>query len=205
MKELAAKRVSEWDSKHAEFRCLDEHERYRSTVFSVHTGRYVSPAGAVFERDILHHPGAVGVVPLLRLENGKLGVVLLRQYRPATGTWVLEIPAGLRDVSGEDPARTAARELEEETGYRAGALEQLFCAYVSPGISDEEVIVYMATGLERASALPQGPEEAYARSCVLALDEAIKSALSNEVVDLKTIAGLFAAREAVNEREGLEL
>ena len=180
-----------------EFRLLDKRERYSSQLFSVHTGQYASPSGVVFEREVLQHPGAVGVVPVMTRSPGEPSVVLVCQYRPATGAWVLEIPAGLRDVAGEAPEVTAARELEEEVGFRAGELRRLFHAYTSPGLSDEEVIVYLATGLEPVEARPQGQEEEFARVCEIPLDKAIRLALGGEVVDLKTIGGLFAAREAL--------
>lgn len=162
----------------------------------MHTGKYESPSGVVFERDVLHHPGAVGVVPLRASGPGGPSVVLVRQYRPATGEWVLEIPAGLRDVAGEAPEVTAARELEEEVGFTAGKLKRLFHAYTSPGLSDEELIVYLATGLEPVGPRPQGPEEEFARICEIPLDEAIELALGGEVVDVKTVGGLLAARQA---------
>jgi len=103
-----------------------------------------------FERDVVHHPGAVSIVPVLGEE-----VVLVRQYRAALDGLLLEIPAGKRDVPGEPPEVTAARELEEDIGYRSKDLVKLAEFYNSPGFSDEHSYVYLALDPEPAQA--RGP------------------------------------------------
>ena len=119
-----------------------EREIWRGAVISVAEGTFVSPSGEEFQRDLVHHPGAVSVVPVDGDE-----VVLVRQYRAAVDLEVLEIPAGKRDVAGEDPALTARRELVEEVGLEAGTLEELAEFYNSIGFSDEHSHVYLATDL----------------------------------------------------------
>ena len=115
------------------FRKLDERVVWEGSLISVAQGRYETPDGEEFERDVVHHPGAVSVVPVV--DQGS-AVLLVRQYRAAVDAELLEIPAGLRDVEGEAPEATAGRELEEEVGMRAGRLEKLAEFYNSAGFSD---------------------------------------------------------------------
>jgi ADP-ribose pyrophosphatase len=164
---------------------------------SVHEGRVVwlgvatfeAPDGSHFERDIVHHRGAVAAVPLL--DDGT--VVLVRQYRPPLDAVVIEIPAGVRDVDGEDPEATAARELVEEVGLDPGRLERLVVFHNSPGCSDEAVWVYLATELTEADHDPQGIEEQHMETMRLPLEEAAAMIAAGEITDAKTIIGLTLA------------
>ena len=90
------------------FRKLAERQVYKGSLISLATGMFAAPNGETFERDIVHHPGAVSVVPVV--EEGE-AVLLVRQYRAAVDRELLEIPAGKRDVVGEEPELTARREL----------------------------------------------------------------------------------------------
>src|SRR4051794_13721714 len=98
------------------FRKRDERVVHRGSLITVAVGTFEDPDGEAFERDLVHHPGAVSVVAIE--DDGR--VVMVRQYRAAVDAELLEIPAGKRDVEGESPEATAARELEEEVGLRAG-------------------------------------------------------------------------------------
>ncbi|MGH9918440.1 MAG: NUDIX domain-containing protein [Nitrososphaerales archaeon] len=102
------------------------------------------PTGRRGSRVIIEHPGSVAVVPLL--DDG--GLVLIRQFRLAAGSVIWEIPAGHIE-RGEEPEACARRELEEETGYRAGKMESLFEAYLSPGSSTELMRFFLATHLKK--------------------------------------------------------
>src|SRR5947209_7381495 len=113
-------------------------------MISVAVATFAGPDGETFERDVVHHPGAVIVVPVL--EGGE-SVLLVRQFRTAIGIELLEVPAGKRDVPGEAPEVTARRELQEEVGMRAGRLEQLCAFYNTPGFCDEYAYLYMALDL----------------------------------------------------------
>lgn len=118
--------------------------------------RYVeSSKGAQFERSFVHTPGAVATVPVLHTGE----IVLVEQYRASLGGFVLEIPAGMRDIEGEDPTVTAVRELREEAGWEAGSIEFLGTCLSSPGVTDSSVLVFLATDLQQAPAEPHGPEE----------------------------------------------
>lgn len=104
-------------------------------------------------REVVEHPGAVGILPVTAEGN----VVLVRQFRYAIGRELYEIPAGTREPD-EPPEVCAARELREETGYTAEKIAPLLRFYVSPGWCTEELIVYRATGLSQAGARPEEDE-----------------------------------------------
>ena len=160
---------------------------YRGHVVSVAESTFVDPDGEEFEREVVRHPGAVSVVPVL--DDGAT-VVLVRQYRSAIEGVLLEIPAGKLDVEGESPEAAAARELEEEIGYRAGRLERLAEFYNSPGFCDEHSIVYVATDLETCSSSAQGVEEAHMSIEHVDLAEVPAMIADGRLVDAKTIIGL---------------
>ena len=101
------------------------------------------PNGVTVDLEMVRHPGAAAVVPMK--ENGT--VVLIRQFRHAAGGFIYEIPAG-KLHPGEDPRDCALRELEEEIGYQAGALELLSSIFTAPGFTDEVIHIYKATGLK---------------------------------------------------------
>ena len=178
------------------FRKLDEREVWRGTLVWAGAGRHVAPDGTVFERDVVHHPGAVSVVPVL---DGGATVVLVRQYRSAVDRELLEIPAGKRDVDGEAPEVTAGRELEEEIGMRAGRLEKLAEFYNSPGFCDEHSHVFMGLDLEPCGTSFQGIEERHMTIEHVAMADVPGLVTSGAIVDAKTIIGLLLAREALFE------
>jgi len=178
----------------ADFHKVDEEIVFEGHLISVAKGTFEDPNGDRFQRDLVHHPGAVSVVPVF---EDKGTVLLVRQYRAAVDRLLLEIPAGKRDIDGEDPELTAARELEEEVGMRAGRLQKLAEFYNSPGFSDEHSFVYLATGLEDAEISAQGVEEEHMTIEEVALDDVPSLVASGELVDAKSIIGLALAREAL--------
>ena len=142
----------------------------------------------------MHHPGAVGVVPVV--EEGT-AVLLVRQYRSSVGAELLEIPAGLRDVEGEPPIETARRELVEEVGMRAGRVERV-CEFLnSPGFCDEVVHVFAAYDLEPCAVDRQGVEEQHMTVERVALDDVPSMIASGAIVDAKTVIGLTLVRESL--------
>jgi ADP-ribose pyrophosphatase len=143
-------------------------------------------------RDIVRHPGSVAVIPWDGRE-----VHLLRQHRAPVGGPLLELPAGKRDVPGEDPAETARRECVEEVGLLPGRLTLLHQAYTSPGFTDELTWVYLAEDLSRVPAAPQGIEEEAAATVSLSLEDALAALSAGEVRDAKTILGLYALARRV--------
>ncbi|MHB8438443.1 MAG: NUDIX hydrolase [Acidimicrobiales bacterium] len=172
------------------FRHLGEELRFKGWRIDVVQGTFEDPSGERFERDIVRHPGAVAVVPL----TDHASVLLVRQYRPALDRWVLEIPAGTRDVAGEDPARTAARELEEEAGVRAGRIEHLATILNSPGFCDEVTMLYAALDLTEVPHDRHGHEEHYIELVDVPLDRVDEMIASGELTDAQTVLGILLAR-----------
>ena len=179
-----------------EFRRVEERIVHTGFLIEVAEATFEAPDGTRFERDVVHHPGAVSVVPILH--DGS--VLLVRQYRAAIDRELLEVPAGKRDVHGEDPAVTAHRELAEEVGLRAGRVEKLAEFYNSPGFCDEHSYVFLALDLEEVTSDAQGPEERHMTIEQIALAEVPALIASGEISDAKTIIGLCLARQRV---EGL--
>ncbi len=166
-----------------------ETEVFRGRFISVVRRRVTGPDGP-FERDVVHHPGAVGVVPLH--DDGT--VTMVRQYRAALDRELWEIPAGLRDVDGEAPERTAARELAEEVGLTASTLAPLCVFHNSPGFTDEEVHLFVATGLAPVPHDRQGVEEHHMVVDRLPLADALAMVDAGDITDAKTVIALALVR-----------
>jgi len=152
------------------------------------------PSGERFDREIVHHPGAVSVVPIL---GGGTSVIMVRQYRAALDRELLEIPAGKCDIEGEPVVETARRELAEEVGMNAGSIVALAEFYNSPGFCDEHSYVFMATDLVACPAAAQGPEEEQMVIEEIALDDVAGLIAKGDLVDAKSIIGLCLARAAL--------
>jgi ADP-ribose pyrophosphatase len=149
-----------------------------------------APDGAALVRHVVHHPGAVVVVPVD--DDGK--ILMVRQWRVAAGRELLELPAGKRDVPGEPPEVTAARELEEEVGVRAGTVRPLCGFYNTPGFCDEYTHVFLATGLVATERGAVTAEEGAMTIERVAFDAFEDLVATGEVVDAKTMVGVFTAR-----------
>ncbi|GAC1363957.1 MAG: NUDIX hydrolase [Actinomycetota bacterium] len=147
------------------------------------------PNGDEAVREYVLHPGAAAVVVVC---DG--AVLLVRQNRHAVGNDLLEIPAGKLDVEGETPEECAHRELEEETGYRAGALEPLGVFYSSPGFTNERFHLFVATDVVQAAPAPQTDGGEPISIEWLPLDEAVAAVVSGRIRDGKTALGLVLAR-----------
>jgi ADP-ribose pyrophosphatase len=176
-----------------DFRRVSEQELYRGSLISLARGSFGAPDGSRFERDIVHHPGAVSAVPLLEQSDE---VIMVRQYRAAIDRELLEIPAGKRDVAGEPPEVTARRELVEEIGMRAGRLLPLGEFYNSPGFCDEYSFVYLALELEATESSLQGVEEQHMSIERIAFDAVPDLISRREIIDGKSIIGLMLAWHA---------
>lgn len=135
---------------------------------------------------IVRHPGGVGVLPLH--EDGT--VTLIRQLRPAVDRQTLEIPAGRLDP-GEDPAACGKRELLEETGLVAANLESLGFMYPSPGVFDEAIHLFLATGLQQGDAEPEHYEDI--ETVRVSLQDAVRMVAEGRINDGKTALAIFRA------------
>ena len=144
------------------------------------------PNGHVAELEMIRHPGAAAIVPV---HDGE--VLLVRQYRHATGGWLLEVPAGTL-TPGEAPASCAARELIEETGYRAGSLQPLGWVWSTPGFTDERIWLFLARGLTPARQ-QLDPDEVLSLER-LPIHEVLDRAVRGEIHDGKSLAALLLAR-----------
>jgi len=157
---------------------------YRGKIFDVVLEKVTLPNGAVKDREIVRHPGAAAMVPLL--EDGR--VVLIKQYRHAVGEFVWEIPAGTLEPE-EAPVACARRELVEETGYKAAKFEKLTEILPAPGYTDEHIHIFLATGLQAVDQRLEDDEVIELQPTVL--DLALAMVTQGEIRDVKTIAGLF--------------
>lgn len=140
--------------------------------------------GREHQREVIRHPGAVTILPLIDDDN----VCLIKNYRDAVGSTLIELPAGTLEPR-EDPAATAVRELIEETGYRAAQWEYLHCFYMSPGILDERMYLYAANQLSAGDAQREPSEQI--ENLVVPWKEAITMVFDGRIQDAKTIVGLL--------------
>jgi len=162
---------------------------------SVHDGRIVKlsleevrlPNGNTIVLEVIKHPGAAAAVPV----DDEGNVILVRQYRHATGRWLLEVPAGKLDHPGESPEECARREIEEETGYRAGRLTSLGWIWTTPGFTNEKIWLYLATELTPVPPSLQ-PDEVLT-VLKLPLEEAVRRAATGEIADGKSVCALLRA------------
>jgi 8-oxo-dGTP pyrophosphatase MutT (NUDIX family) len=162
-------------------------------AWNVVLAEFEAPDGSGFTRDIVRSPGAVGVLPLVFDAEGNPSVVLVTQYRPPYERDVIEIPAGMRDVDGEDTAEVARRELIEEAGLDAGELDLLTEIMPSPGMTDSITTLYLATDCRPVPHDRHGPEEEHMEILHLPLAEAIAMVDSGEISDAKSVVALLMA------------
>jgi 8-oxo-dGTP pyrophosphatase MutT (NUDIX family) len=169
------------------FRIVGERPAWQGRRISVAALDVEGPDGERFEREIVHHPGAVAMVPLH--DDGT--VTLIRQFRCALGEDMWEIPAGMRDVSGEPTEETAQRELAEEVGLRAGRLEHLARFHTSVGFSDEAVVIYLATELTEVPDDRQEAEEQHMQVERVPFEAALAMVDDGRITDAKTVVALL--------------
>ena len=156
----------------------------------VSTERFPLPSGGELELDIVQHPGAAAIVPFVSDSD----VLLIRQYRHATGGTIIEVPAGKIDP-GESPATTAARELEEEVGQRAGRLEELGWIWTTPGFANEKIHLYAAFELSATASRPEDDE--LIEVIPTPLDQALDWIWRGELTDAKSAIALIHAARSV--------
>lgn len=159
----------------------------RIVHLDVDTVRY--PDGSTGEIEMFRHPGASAVVPFLTDPSGEdPQVLLIKQYRYATGGDLWEVPAGRLDP-GEDPPVCARRELQEETGCTAERMERLTTIWTTPGFCDEQIHLFMATGLTRGEAHREKDE--FLTLEPRPLSEALAMIERGEIRDGKTVSSLL--------------
>ena len=159
----------------------------RIVDLSIDTVRF--PDGSAGELEMIRHSGAAAVVPLRPGANtADPEVLLVRQYRYAADGYILEIPAGRPARRGEPWEECAARELEEETGFRPGTLQPLTSIFTTPGFTDEHIHLFVATDLVPGREARDRDE--FMEIHWLPLSEALGLIRSGDIKDAKTICGL---------------
>ena len=168
-------------------------EQFKNWLITVRSDKVQMPDGQQAARTVISHIGAVAVLAL----DSDDRVLMIRQYRHPVARQLWEIPAGLRDVSGEALVDTARRELLEETGHVAREWHALVDSYASPGIITERIRIFLARGLEAAeSDYQREGEEKFLRTAWVPLAEAVQAALAGKLHNGATIQGILAARIA---------
>jgi ADP-ribose pyrophosphatase len=157
---------------------------YNGKLLKLHVDTVRLPDGRETTKEIVEHPGAVAIIPIL--DNGKLLVV--KQYRTAARRRMMEIPAGTLEAD-EAPLACAKRELIEETGYAAGRFTRLFSCYLAPGYSSEKIHFFLARRLVKTKVRPAEDEFITVRA--MDLDEALRAIERGKIQDAKTISALY--------------
>ncbi len=169
------------------FEPINQETVFSGRIVEARVDTLLAPDGRQITREVIHHPGAVAIIPIDSEDN----VLLVRQYRYPVGHDLLEIPAGVIEA-GESPDYTAQRELQEEIGYASRNLRALGGIYSSPGFCDEILYIYLARDLVE-SELPGDEDEDITVERVPMSDVGRLIRLG-EIQDAKSVAGLLMAR-----------
>lgn len=170
---------------------LTEKVVYKGPIFNVEKYEVRLPNGKKAIRDVVINPNAVAVIAI----DSDNKIAMVRQYRISAGRIMLEIPAGKLDY-GEEPLYGALRELKEETGLDCEEIKLLFQINVSPGFSSEVIYIYMAKGLIRGEADPDDDE--FLEIDFIKLDTLVKMIYKNKINDAKSVAGILAVNDIIN-------
>lgn len=166
----------------------------------IHKGRIVDlsidtvrfPNGKTGELEMIRHSGASAVLPVLSAPDAEdPQILLIRQYRYASGGYMLEVPAGRPDREGEDWEVCARRELEEETGMVAGTLTRLTTIFTTPGFTDEQIHLFMATDLTKGTG--KLDEDEFLDTEIMLLSQALEKIRDGDISDGKTICTILYA------------
>lgn len=166
---------------------LESRVAYAGRILTVEVDQARLPDGKTATREVVRHPGGVTILPLC----GDDTVLLVRQYRYPFGRVLTELPAGKMD-RGEDPAHAAVRELQEETGAVASEMISLGSVYASPGFCDEELHLYLATGLTLGQDHPD--EDEFLAPLRIPFDTLVEQVMDGTIRDGKTVAAVLKAK-----------
>jgi ADP-ribose pyrophosphatase len=168
---------------------------YQCRIFDLYEGDVRLPDGRIIQQSWIDHRPCIAVVPVTA--EGKL--ILIEQYRHATGGMLVEIPAGNMDRENEDAEACAQRELAEEIGFQAGRLVKLFEGYLVPGYCNEHMHFFLAHDLHPAT-LP-GDEDEFIHVRTVSFDEAEAMIRDRRIVDVKTAFGIQMAQARLAEQK----
>ena len=169
---------------------ISSRREYTGRIISLDIDEVRFPDGSSGSMEMIRHPGASAIVPVLDPESDDPTVILIRQYRYAADGFLYEVPAGRLDA-GEAPADCALRELAEETGYRAERVEHLFTMFTTPGFTDEKIHLFLATGLTLGESSREADE--FMELVPTPLSRALSMIEQGEIQDAKTALALFYA------------
>lgn len=181
------------DEKHLIEETISTKTVFEGRIFDLHVKSVRLPDESTSKRDIIVHPGAVAVVPLIDNER----VILVRQYRSALEAIIWEIPAGTLE-SGEEPMTAAERELREEIGYHPQNLIPLGGIHVAPGYSSEYIHLYLSTDLSPADS--EADTDEFIEKHEMSLSEALNLLKDGKITDAKTISGLLLTQQYLNNQ-----
>lgn len=185
----------------SETHLIERREIHQGRTIRVSQDTVRFPDGATGVLDHIRHPGAAAIVPFLDPpESADPRIVLLRQFRYSVGGPIIEVPAGTRSAPSEDLDLCAARELEEETGYRAEEILQLGRIFTTPGFTDEVIYLYAAWDL-RDGELHRDRDE-YMELFTLPFSEALSMIRDGGIVDAKSVCALHLAGDFLIRRRG---
>ena len=162
---------------------------YQGRKFSFEVNRYRLPNKVEGEMECIRHPGGALIVPV----NSDGQLILLRQYRFSVQRRILEFPAGTVEL-GEDPSRTAEREVQEETGFQASDLKKIGEILLAPGYSDEVIYIFLATGLEKMEVPLAQDEDEDIEVLLMSPAQVADAIASGELTDAKSIAAYAMVR-----------
>jgi len=165
---------------------------YKGRIVDLRLEDVTLPNGRTVALELMRHPGASAIAAVD--EKGR--VVLIRQYRHAAGGYIWELPAGVLDGPDETPVACAARELQEEVGLVAAEFRHLGTIVTTPGFCDERIHLFLARGLTETRNA-HGHDEDIAEIARVPLREALARIRSGDIVDGKTIAGLYLSAAAL--------
>ena len=165
---------------------------YEGKIVNLRIDTVELPDKKYSKREIVEHPGSVGIVPITN--DGCM--VLVRQFRKPIERSILEIPAGKIEIN-EEPRETALRELVEETGYHSKNMEFLFEFYTSPGFSNEKMYLFLATDLLKGEAEPEDGE--YIEVKKIKIEDLMDKIKKGEISDSKTIISILFARKHMDQ------
>ncbi|MCA9254438.1 MAG: NUDIX hydrolase [Phycisphaerales bacterium] len=164
---------------------IEDRIEFTSRKFRVVSRTVTTNAGRPHDVHVIRHPGAVVILPVLDGDR----IVLIRNHRATLEKTLWELPAGTLDKPGEAPDVAARRELEEEAGYQADKLRWLCEMHPSPGVMDERIIAYVATGLTKTSQRLEPAERIEVE--IVSADQAMRMATDGTITDAKTLVALF--------------
>lgn len=171
-----------------EEKTLKRKELFKGKIIDVYLDDVALPMGGTAKRELVFHPGGVGIIPITK-ENK---MIMVKQFRKPLEKVVLEIPAGKIDPGeGQQPEKTAIRELEEETGYRTENLTYINEMYLSPGFSDEKLYIYAATDLIKVENPRPQDEDEVLELYEVTMDEAKQAIQDGLICDAKTIFAVY--------------